>query len=84
MWTLWIIRILIVLVVVRMTWWFGSVVVKWFLAQPDVSNRGGVLLVRDPICGKFVDQSVAMTARDGGTVHYFCSEKCRREYDFEM
>ena len=84
MWTLWIIRVLIVLVAVRTIWWFGSVVVKWVLAQPDVSNLGGVPLVQDPICGKFVDQSVAMTVRHGGTVYYFCSEKCRREYDLGM
>jgi len=42
--------------------------------------RPSVKLVRDPVCGTFVAprQELSLTAR--GETHYFCSEKCRREY----
>ena len=37
-------------------------------------------LVRDPVCGTFVAprEDLALTVR--GQTHYFCSEKCRREF----
>jgi YHS domain-containing protein len=40
-----------------------------------------VKLVRDPVCGTFVapDTSLSLTAR--GAMHYFCSERCRAEFE---
>jgi YHS domain-containing protein len=37
-------------------------------------------LVRDPVCGTHVATASALTARDGGRTHYFCSEQCRRAF----
>ena len=74
MWIAWILRILVVLLIIRAIWWFVSGVVEGAMSQRRVP------LARDPVCGTFVDQSRALTARHGGTVHYFCSERCRREY----
>jgi YHS domain-containing protein len=44
------------------------------------SIKPSVKLVRDPVCGTFVtpNQELSLTAR--GETHYFCSEKCRREF----
>jgi len=37
-------------------------------------------MLRDPVCGTWVDQRIAVTAsRDGRTVH-FCSAACRDRY----
>jgi YHS domain-containing protein len=39
-------------------------------------------LVQDPVCGTYVLQERALTARGaGGTIAYFCSERCRSAYD---
>jgi YHS domain-containing protein len=40
-----------------------------------------VKLVRDPVCGTFVapGNSLSLTAR--GATHYFCSERCRAEFE---
>ena len=41
----------------------------------------GVKLVRDPNCGTFVAPPRAVATRLGGETLYFCSEKCRREWE---
>ena len=40
----------------------------------------GVKLERDPVCGTFVAPQTALSLTSGGSNHYFCSEKCRREF----
>ena len=44
------------------------------------SIRPSVKLVRDPVCGTFVAPQTALSLTSGGATHYFCSEKCRREF----
>jgi len=34
-------------------------------------------LVKDPICGTFIDKDSAISVRDAETVHRFCSYECR-------
>ena len=46
----------------------------------DTPQQRSVALVNDPICGVFVVPGQALTAGTGGGVKYFCSEKCRREW----
>jgi len=36
----------------------------------------GELMARDPVCGTYVVQSRALSAKG----EYFCSDKCRQEY----
>ena len=38
-------------------------------------------LVRDPICGTWVDRAIALTARRDGREVSVCSEACRRELE---
>ncbi len=40
----------------------------------------GVGLVRDPVCGVFVVPGQALMLGTGAGAKYFCSEKCRREW----
>ncbi len=39
-----------------------------------------VKLVRDPVCGTFIAPGNSLSSSAGGTMHYFCSEKCRTEF----
>jgi YHS domain-containing protein len=75
-----IIKIVLVLLVVRILWTFVRGVLEGVgIRQPP--QDGAVKLVRDPVCGVFVVPARALQARSGSTTAYFCSEKCRREWD---
>ena len=41
-------------------------------------------LVRDPVCGTFVAPSTALSLASGGQTQFFCSEKCRRDYELNL
>lgn len=41
--------------------------------------KGGSL-VRDPVCGTYVEPARAVSTRTGDAVIYFCSETCRRTF----
>ena len=34
-------------------------------------------LIKDPICGTYVEKESSISAREGEVVHYFCSYACR-------
>jgi YHS domain-containing protein len=76
----WLIRFLIAVVAVRMVWKFFSGLLEGAAERPQVPPKRGVMLVRDPVCGTYVDRSRAVSARGGGELHYFCSEDCRTAY----
>ncbi|MBU0482083.1 MAG: TRASH domain protein [Proteobacteria bacterium] len=47
--------------------------------------RGGELpaqdvLVEDPVCHTYIPMKQAVTEKFGATVHYFCSQECRKKY----
>ena len=46
----------------------------------EMSGQKGMPLVRDPVCGVFVVPDKAVTLGSGLATKYFCSEKCRREW----
>ena len=37
-------------------------------------------LVRDPICGTYVEKESSISVRDGEHVEHFCSPDCREKY----
>jgi len=37
-------------------------------------------LVRDPVCGMHVDETLSIPLREGGELLHFCSPACRDEY----
>jgi YHS domain-containing protein len=43
---------------------------------PGASRR----LVRDPVCGMHVDETLSIPLRDGGELVHFCSIACRDAY----
>ena len=42
--------------------------------------RPSVKLVRDPVCGTYVAPRAELSLIAAGETHYFCSEKCRKEF----
>jgi hypothetical protein len=43
--------------------------------------REGGDMVRDPVCGKWIDRRLALPARQGGETISVCSEGCRRSLE---
>ena len=43
-------------------------------------HASAVKLVRDPVCGTFVAPRTALSLTSGAGTHYFCSDKCRAEF----
>ena len=77
-----LLQILLVLAVLRAVWRL----VKGMLEgagyqQVDGGVTQGVKLVKDPNCGTFVSPARALAMRLGGETVYFCSDKCRREWE---
>lgn len=78
----WVTRILVVLLVLWVLWRFLRGVLEGAgMISSGSQPRQSVKLVRDPVCGVFVAPSTALAARAGGETAYFCSEKCRREWE---
>ncbi|HXH07650.1 MAG TPA: hypothetical protein VNI83_13795 [Vicinamibacterales bacterium] len=78
--TLWILRLLLLLLVIRLLWRLVQGVLEGLRELPP--DRGdAVRLVRDPVCGTFILPSRALPARRGGTVVYVCSARCRDAYE---
>lgn len=79
----WLIRFLVVMLLVRLVWKFIGGVVEGAARRPQMPPAKGLPLVRDPVCGTYVDQARALTFRRKGEMHYFCSEYCRTAFQQE-
>jgi YHS domain-containing protein len=49
-------------------------------STPVDGRQLGRRLVRDPICGMHVDETLSIPFRDEGELLYFCSLACRDAY----
>lgn len=49
-------------------------------ADATVGTPTARRLVRDPVCGMHVDETLSIPLRDGGEVLHFCSPACRDAY----
>ena len=64
-------------------WRFMDGVIDTFGGLPQGRGRRGrapVKLVRDPVCGTWVDPGASLAALVGGTTHHFCSAECRDKF----
>jgi YHS domain-containing protein len=75
-----ILRIILIIIVLRIVYRFGRALLEGAGMLPG-PQKPSVKLMRDPVCGVFVVPSQALTARSRGTTAYFCSEKCRSEWE---
>ena len=74
-----LLELIVLFLVVRAVWRvIGSMMTISAGVRRSTASREpqAVKLVRDPVCGTYVSLETAIT--DGE--HYFCSEKCRGEY----
>ena len=81
----WVIRVLVMALILRAVVSFVRGLTSGVKgSRPAASGDGGpprsVPLVKDPVCGTYVEPSHAVSTRTGSTVHYFCSETCRRTF----
>ncbi|MFQ5868136.1 MAG: YHS domain-containing protein [bacterium] len=47
------------------------------------SGRGSSLMIKDPVCGMFVDPQTSTSSQHMGKTFYFCDEVCKKEFDKE-
>jgi YHS domain-containing protein len=74
-----LLEVIVLLLVIRAVWRVvgGMIAVNTGTRRTTASREPRpVKLVRDPVCGTYVSPDSAVS--DGG--EYFCSEKCRSEY----
>ena len=77
-----ILQFLLILAIVRAVWRLGKGVLEGAgYRRVDGPVKVGVKLERDPVCGTFVSPSKAPALRVGGETIYFCSDKCRRQWE---
>ncbi len=78
----WVVRVLLIALVVRVLVGLVTSALRRRGASEPTSRPGGkpTALVRDPVCGTYVEPSHAISTRAGSTVHYFCSENCREAF----
>lgn len=73
---------LLLLLVARAFWRLVDGIIEAAGGLPDKKREraSAVKLVRDPVCGTYVQprESLSLTVR--GTTHYFCSERCQADY----
>ena len=78
----WILRLVLIALVIR-----GLVrLVRGIAAGlgDAASPPPAVPLVRDPVCGTFVVAANAPSFGTGAQMRFFCSEKCRRQYQMKL
>jgi len=79
----WLLRLLVVGLLIRLVMGTLSTLAPRRPSSPSRSSAGSQkrgVLVRDPVCGTYVEPSHALSARTGQATTYFCSERCRREF----
>jgi YHS domain-containing protein len=77
-----LLQLLLLLAVLRAVWRLVKGVLEGAgYRQVEGRQQSGVKLVRDPNCGTYVSPSRALATRMAGETLYFCSEKCRREWE---
>jgi YHS domain-containing protein len=77
-----LLQILLVLAVIRAVWRLVKGVLEGAgYQQVQGRPQPRLKLVRDPNCGTFVSPASALVTRVAGQTVYFCSEKCRHEWE---
>ena len=79
-----ILLFILILAAARFFWRLVDVVLRGAMGAPQPGARGGppasVKMQPCPICGTYVVPGRAISAVSGGATVYFCSDKCRAEY----
>ncbi len=76
----WLVRLLIAALIIRLIWGLVASILSGASGPKQVRRPRSVQLVRDPVCGTYIQQSRALEVHARGKTHYFCSEDCRRKF----
>jgi uncharacterized protein len=66
--------------------WFIKRIIAAFLGSPRQAGTGATArspsknMVKDPVCGMYMDSRLAIRVKKGNEVFYFCSEDCRKKF----
>jgi YHS domain-containing protein len=53
---------------------------KYKPQKPSIDLTDSQDMVEDKICGTYMDKNDAIKLIHHGNIHYFCSEKCKKEF----
>ena len=73
--------IIVLAILGRLLWRLMYAIFEGAGMLKEPHERTTVKLVRDPVCGTYVAPTTALTAGSGAATQYFCSEKCRKQWD---
>jgi len=77
-----LLQLLLILAVIRAVWRLAKGVIEGAgYKRVDGPARVGVKLERDPVCGTYVSPDKAPALRVSGRTLYFCSDRCRSEWE---
>jgi YHS domain-containing protein len=73
---------ILIIIIARAFWRVMDGVIEAAGGKPRGSRTPSraVKLQRDPVCGTFVAPATALSLTSGHSTLYFCSDKCRSEY----
>lgn len=74
------IRVLIVVAVVLLVLRRLRLLVGAARPRAGVPSANHGAMVRDPICGMYLDSSLALRVDRGRESHFFCSDECRKKF----
>ena len=79
--------VLFAILLLMLAWAFWRLVdgvIETFGGTDRTRRKGrgapAVKLVRDPVCGTWVSPGNAQAVQAGTATHYFCSDRCRAEF----
>jgi hypothetical protein len=80
-----ILLLLLILAAARFFWKLVELVLRGAMGAPQAGRRGGgtpmsVKMQPCPVCGTYVVPGKAISIVRGGAPVYFCSDKCRADY----
>jgi uncharacterized protein len=64
-------------------WLVRTVLAKIFRAfrqPPKASEKSSNNMVKDPVCGMYMDSRLAVRLENRKEAHFFCSEECKNKY----
>ena len=71
---------LLLIFIARAFWLVIDGIIEGTTGKRKGEIKSGMKLMRDPVCGTHVVAGASLSFTTSGSTYYFCSEKCRSEY----
>jgi len=72
-----------ILLIVLGIWLLRRLLLSVMAKKPGAGRgpgRPGNTMVKDPVCGMYMDCRLAVRLEEGGGTVFFCSEECKRKF----